>query len=480
MSVPQWLRTVAGATKDYLNAGVTHVIPDWNNDNYLRYTEQLLAALGARYNKDERLAWVEFSGYGDFSENHVAFMRDQLGLPGPAEQDSVAQLGYYSQYQDQYITKASITRLVSANLSAFADTQILIAPGNPEIVRQTMRDSPLVPTLAHPVGNRSDCLGAYSPVPTWAENQYSHYVQTSDPLVQVMNNQWKAAPIVTEWCNFIPSGTKLQYYQKGLSDVVNGHVSVTSSTGFPDQFATTKMDATQFSLWANANKFSGYRYAITSASVPNSVSPGAQVPITIGWTNFGSAPTYERWQVSYEVRNSSGAAIRNVPSAMGLKTLYADQNYSSVNADPASKATVDSTSIPTTGLQPGTYSIVARVAWNEHKSGGTNTVDFAPMALAQGGRDSSGAYPIGGFTIQPVATTTVAATTTPPPTTTTPQPTTTTVAPTTTTTPPPTTTVIPTTTVPVTTTVVPTTTVTPTTPKSPLGDWCPVILRFCR
>lgn len=111
-----------------VNAGVTHVIPDWNNATYLTNLEELIAALGRRYNKDERIAIFELSGYGDFSENHNTFMRDTLGLPGPDAANSVAQLGYYSQYEDQYITKSSLIRVVDANLKAFPDTQIQVTP----------------------------------------------------------------------------------------------------------------------------------------------------------------------------------------------------------------------------------------------------------------------------------------------------------------------------------------------------------------
>ena len=80
MGVPGWLRATPGATQDYYKDGITHVIPNWNSDAYLDATENLIAALGQRYNKDERVEWFEFSGYGDFSENHNSFMKDNLGI----------------------------------------------------------------------------------------------------------------------------------------------------------------------------------------------------------------------------------------------------------------------------------------------------------------------------------------------------------------------------------------------------------------
>ena len=49
-------------------------MPNWNADAYLTPLEHLIAALGARYDHDERVEWFEFSGYGDFSENHIWFI----------------------------------------------------------------------------------------------------------------------------------------------------------------------------------------------------------------------------------------------------------------------------------------------------------------------------------------------------------------------------------------------------------------------
>ena len=72
---------------------VTQVVPNWNDPTYLADFEQLLAALGRRYDGDERLSVFEFSGYGDFSENHIAYLRDTLHAPGPSPEQSVKALG---------------------------------------------------------------------------------------------------------------------------------------------------------------------------------------------------------------------------------------------------------------------------------------------------------------------------------------------------------------------------------------------------
>ena len=56
--------------------------------------------------------------------------------PGPSPDGSEAALGYYSQFRDQNITKASIQQLVAANVTAFPHTQLVATPNNPEIMRR--------------------------------------------------------------------------------------------------------------------------------------------------------------------------------------------------------------------------------------------------------------------------------------------------------------------------------------------------------
>ena len=100
----------------------------------------------------------------------------RLGAPGAAPDDSVATLGYYSQFRDQSITIASIRQLVAANVNAFPHTQLVVTPQNPEIVRELFADD-VTKKLSAPVGIRSDCLGVQAPLPAWAESSDSHYVR---------------------------------------------------------------------------------------------------------------------------------------------------------------------------------------------------------------------------------------------------------------------------------------------------------------
>src|SRR5262249_8011058 len=153
---------------------------------------------------------------------------------GAAPDDSVAKLGYYSQFGDQSITIASIRQLVAANVDAFPHTQLVVTPQNPEIVRELLADD-VTKKLSAPVGIRSHCLGLRSPLPAWAESNDSQYVRTTDAVVNVIKQRLASAPVITEWCK-LPNGTDPNsYYEKGLHDVIRYHLSMTSSANFPDR-----------------------------------------------------------------------------------------------------------------------------------------------------------------------------------------------------------------------------------------------------
>jgi hypothetical protein len=381
MGVPKWLHATPGATTDYYYEGKKYVVPNWNADAYLTPLDHLIAALGERYDHDERVEWFEFSGYGDFSENHIWFIADSLGAPGPSPEYSIAQLGYYSQYTAQSITKTSITRMVNATLAAFPDTQIMVAGDNPEITRQLLAASP-----RRPAGMRGDCLGV-DRLQAWATVPDSWYVQHHDPVVTTLLARWRTAPIVTEWCQDQPDGATA-YFQQAIKDTVNYHVSLVASNVMAPSPDT-------YDIWARTNKYAGYRYAITFATVPASATPGSALPITVRWSNFGTAPSYDNWQVVYELRDSENTVVKTVPSALALCNIAAEQNYTDTAQDPASAADDDKFSLPTSGLPAGNYKLAAKVVWNEHKPNGINTVNYPPMTLAQAGRDHDGGYPIG-------------------------------------------------------------------------------------
>ena len=395
IAIPDWMRsastTFPGTQQDPANPGVTQVVPNWDDPKYLDAFEQLLAALGRRYDGDERLSVFEFSGYGDWSENHISYLRDTLGAPGPAPEESVAKLGYYSQFRDQNINIASIRRLVTANVNAFPRTPMVTTALNPEIVRQLLADD-VTKKLAAPVGIRADCLGVQEPLPTWAASDGSFYVKNKDPVVAKLKARLASALVITEWCQ-LPDGTDPKaYYAKALRDVIKFHVGMTASFNFPAAKSTTPMDPALFGLWSRANVAAGYRYSAEVRPGSQSVEDGtARIGVT--WTNFGSAAASEKWIPAFHLVDELGETVRTLPSAVDLKTLVnTDPNRSPDT--PAPKMFTESVAVDLDGLPRGKYTLRVAVEWQQHKPRASHTVDYPPMQLARDGRDNSGSYPI--------------------------------------------------------------------------------------
>lgn len=399
IAIPDWLRSIPGTSTSLpgqksasSDRAVAQVVPDWNSSDYLSGFEELLAALGRRYDRDERLSVFEFSGYGDFSENHIAYLRDVVNTPGPAPEDSVGALGYFSQYRDQNITAASIQRLVTANTRAFPHTQLVVTPQNPEIVRQLFAES-IAATLSSPVGIRSDCLGVQDPLPAWAFDAGSGYIKANDSVVQQLKERLAVAPVITEWCKLPADGDRRAYYDKGLRDVVMFHVSMTSSSNFPDRDGSVAMEPELFALWSRANVFGGYRYSVSSLDAPRS-RKGKRAAIDVAWTNYGSAVATEDWRPGYRLVDRFGATARMLPAGVNLKTLVSTPSRDEPGDQPVPASFTERLRINLVGLNPGTYTIMASVAWQQHKPQASHSVDYPPMHLARDGRDPSGWYPI--------------------------------------------------------------------------------------
>jgi hypothetical protein len=406
IAIPDWVRAASTGYPAHASSptpGVTQVVPNWNDPTYLDAFEQLLAALGRRYDGDDRLSVFEFSGYGDFSENHIAYLRDVLGAPGAAPDESIATLGYYSQFRDQSITIASIRQLVAANVNAFPHTQLVVTPQNPEITRELLADG-VTKKLSAPVGIRSDCLGVSTPLPAWADSNDSQYVRSNDAVVTAIKQRLTSALVITKWCQ-LPNGTDPRsYYEKGLHDVIRYHVSMTSSVNFPDRDLTSAMDPKLYLLWAQANASAGYRYSVEARPGSQSMQ-GRVATIVVVWTNYGSAAATEQWTPGYRLMDLSGAVVRSLPATVNLKTLvHDDSSQSREEAVPTSST--ESVHIDLTGLASGHYTLRASVDWQQHKPGASHVVNYAPMALARDGRDGSGLYPIATLDIPRDSTTT--------------------------------------------------------------------------
>jgi hypothetical protein len=124
----------------------------------------------------------------------------------------------------------------------------------------------------------------------------------------------------------------------------------------------------------------GYRYQLETLTLTPILQPGSQIPIEASWKNSGNAPTYERWNVVLQLRQSASTdSIWEWPLKVDLSTILPV-------ADPAASIVGDNLSIPA-DLPDGTYDLHVIVRHPD--------ANQAPLSLAIEGRLPDGSYQLG-------------------------------------------------------------------------------------
>ncbi|MGD9527868.1 MAG: DUF4832 domain-containing protein [Pseudonocardia sp.] len=247
--------------------------PDWNDETFLAGYTDLMKALGARYDGDPRLGYVDVGGYGSWGEYHT------YALDGDK------------------ISRENSKRLVKAVLDAFPRTFVLMMTPDAELLRDAMELSPRL-------GIRVDCVGD------------GGFRGSRIDDVPAALERWKTAPWVGEWCGGSDADNQ---YELGLQQVRRYHIGALSSANFPERAAA--MSPSQRTAFEKANKESGYRFVLSSMTLGPAVA-GAPLTVSSSWSNVGVAPAYLPWNTTIELRDPrSDVVVFAGRSAVDLATM---------------------------------------------------------------------------------------------------------------------------------------------------------------
>jgi hypothetical protein len=183
--------------------------------------------------------------------------------------------------------------------------------------------------------------------------------------------RWKTAPVISEWWN-LPNAT----VAIARSSTEQMHVSALGSGNIQSSVHAGAAEAG----YQEVLKLAGFRDQLDRVEV-STLSAGQPATFTSTWENVNVAPTYDPWEVRYELRSGERIAWSGT-STFDLRTLLP------TGGNPV-KST-DALSLPA-GLARGTYTLAVHVV------DPTGTV--APMRLANAGRTNDGAYPLGTVTV---------------------------------------------------------------------------------
>lgn len=241
-------------------SGTSYPYPDWNSAAYVQAWCGLVAAMGARYDKNPRLFSVDLSGWTMFGE-HLW----DTGY-GPA------------------ITSANMRTIMEATRDAFPNTFVIA----PAWGLGTPAQDLMIPVFGAggKWGHRYDNLGG------------TNVVQWMDYSGNAWANQWKSGPVFGEWS--FNNGSGAVTMDAGLQNVQKLHVSSVSSPrkdGAEPDIVHNNLSAADQQKRLTLLKTAGFRLSLTSVGLPATWEAGQQITVKTTWKNDGVAPTYDNWQV---------------------------------------------------------------------------------------------------------------------------------------------------------------------------------------
>lgn len=301
-------------------------VKDWKigsswiaNYNSTHYHNRLLAlhqALNAHiYEKGYQniIGIIDIRGYGNWGEWHSAYGDGFVVSQYPA---------------GTFPTAASLKKIVDAFINGFPNHQLvaMIAAFDAQWLNNTYNP----PEIAHyilthrgnnagPIGWRRDQWGATDGyLRDYLENNNRSFngLVFKDSIMA----RWKRAPITGE-----PPGWNPSEFSDLERQVRLYHASSFGNGNYGGGTAPSSL-TTRDRIRA-ASKASGYRLVITGGQL--STNAGS-VKVSINWQNTGIAPTYENWQIVYELVNSSGGVVWTGNSVFKLRHFLPQSTPSNV------------------------------------------------------------------------------------------------------------------------------------------------------
>jgi hypothetical protein len=370
--IPTYLHNLMQAEptlKDWYYSGDGDWIPNWNSNSYLSRYKALLQAIANHIaSTSYQPSWssvpipyssvvyaVDIRGYGNYGEWHTSPWYTSSAYPANAQ-----------------ATAATLQTLIDYNLQIF--------PNYPNVILMaafTSNPASFIPAqvsyYALTATNNWGQIGWRRD--NWGDPQYSSILENNpetyngSALSTLIVNKYKYAPVTGE-----PLGGLTSSYSCGspYCDIIN-EMNLYHGSSFGNGNWSNSGSSSIQSNAQQASRMAGYRIILTGGSMTTTLAPNSSFNITLNWQNIGLAPAYENWNVTYELRNSSGTAVWTGNSAFKVKLFQ-----------PSGSPSSSSSTFTLSGVSQGTYSLYLVIRDpNGYK---------LPFPLAITGRNSDGSY----------------------------------------------------------------------------------------
>ncbi|MFT3711285.1 MAG: DUF4832 domain-containing protein [Archangium sp.] len=363
-SVRDWISPIGGGW-----------IPNWNSNAYLSRFERLLVKINEHLENTtwngvllaNAINYIDIRGYGSWGEWHQGGIVDDVN---GSQQPQAARA-----------TSVTLNRIIDAHVNGFPNQQLvaMISTFDANRLQNTM-NPPDVALHALQTQNARGKLGWRRDNWGCLDNRCGDYLRYysdlhPDPTLRALiMERYKFAPINGEPMNGgsvvgDASGSTCYYFEL-KTQVERYHAASFGNGNFQ---SVTNAQCARDNVRAAA-KASGYRLLLTGGSMTTNVGSTRRLTVRLDWRNVGVAPTYEDWNVTYELRNSAGTTVWSGSSSMVLRLFLPAANSNSVT---------DTFTLPST-IAAGTYSVRLVV---KDPNGFRR-----PLPLAVLGRDTDGSY----------------------------------------------------------------------------------------
>jgi hypothetical protein len=365
-----------------------YFIPDWNDPFFLARVKALLTALGAKYNGDQRLGWVDIGIYGSWGEWHTVGLPDRAdyrrGIPynpaAPFYQLNTQQYAQNTNVQGAYVagTMATKDAIIDDYNAAFPDTLLLSLTDDAEGLCHALT----LPGSATHIGLRRDSLGSAT---GWTAHFPDNPAGCNSAQDQAMLlARWRSAPFITE--TFGNGSSPLFPCQTFETDAAGNYEIAEQVKDF--HIAAIKNGSMCKGTWDDLTPVEqqafltagvrvGYRLAPARLDVSvESAAGGRRMVIAAQWTNAGVTPDYDVWRAEYSLWPDQGSTpVVVFVSKADLRKIL-----------PGSMTVIDEVALPT-WLAAGRYQL--RVRMTDPRG------YMAPLRLALEGRLDGGYYGLG-------------------------------------------------------------------------------------
>jgi hypothetical protein len=263
---PDWLKEFNSQHRRYFIDGGTGIVPNWDSNIFLKEHRRAILALGKRYDKDPRIAWVEVGSYGIWGEWHM--------------------------YQNEHLSARVESKLSILNsyIKAFPNKDLVI-PFDDSFALEYM--------IKRGVGVRNDCLGK--------PDSNKWFLDSIDNLPKdVKKSMLKDRFIVGEFCGGEQGAhfAMKNYKNENMNFIKRSSWSSIGPAG--GSFLLSDKNEIR-----ELYKSLGYRFVLLQSSFNEKVLKGQDLNLKLNLKNHGVASFPKNWTTKIYIKDSEGKILIN-------------------------------------------------------------------------------------------------------------------------------------------------------------------------